>query len=163
MFSHRSSQLHPPESMKKQFGFSLIELLIVFVILALLSGIGFAALVDYSHTQTLKTAARDLRTNLRITQNKALTAEVPTGCANLNSYQLTFTSSTNYQIQPVCGGIPQTAVAQFKLPEGVTKTAGSDPVPFKVLTGGVDAEETITLGGFGKSEPITITTSGVIK
>lgn len=149
--------------MKKSTGFSLIELIVVTVILALLGALGFANLADYSRTQTLKTAARDLRTNLRLTQNKAMTQEIPAGCASLNYYQLRFSDNTTYVIEPFCGGVAWAAVAQFKLPENITKKAGSDPVPFKALYGTVDSPETITLTGFGKDETITITTSGVIQ
>ena len=149
--------------MKKSAGFSLVELIVITAILALLGAVGFAGLVDYSRSQTLKTAARDLRTNLRLAQNKAMSQQVPAGCTNLNSYQVRFINLTNYVIEPICGGVPQTPVAQFALPENVTKTAGSDPIPFKVQTGNVDVQETITLTGFGKSETITITVTGVIQ
>lgn len=156
--------------MNSHRGFTLIEILVVLSVLAILGAFGFAALVNYSRTQTLKTAARDLTTHLRVAQNKAIVQEKPvgsTGCGSnaLTGYRLQFTSDTDYSIVAVCS---QTiTVSQFKLSQTIKKTSpdGTLNLDFLVSTGKLSqADTTITLtSDFGQTENIVVKQSGVIQ
>lgn len=56
-------------------GFTLVEFLIVFVITATIIGFAIPAFNNFNRTQLLKTAAAELKINLRQTQGKALSGE----------------------------------------------------------------------------------------
>src|ERR1035437_8596669 len=69
----------------RQGGFTLIELIVVFTVIAILSTIGTASFVSYSHTQALNQAASDLVQNLNLA--KSLSAsQLKTFNQNGNTY-----------------------------------------------------------------------------
>lgn len=149
--------------MKKNSGFTLIELLVVLGVMGVLIVVGLAGLVAYSREQALKNAARELRTNLRFAQSKAIVGEKPTSCtSNLTAYSLEFSGATSYSIKALCSA--QITVASFKLPTDVTKSSGAGSITFTVSTGSIGTSSTITLSStFVGTEIITIDANGVIK
>lgn len=153
--------------MKHTSGFTLLELLVVLSVLAIITIVGLVSLINFRREQTLRSAGRDLRTYLRLAQNKALVQEVPLNCTNLSSYQLAFTSTTVYEIRPVCGQTVGSSVSRFTLPPKVTKTAGGDIVAFTVLSGSVSQATSFTLTfteiGFVRNETVTVTAGGAIQ
>ena len=58
-------------------GFTLIELMVVFSILAVLSTIGVAAFVSFSRTQTLNAAASDIKSMLNLAKSRAYSQVKP--------------------------------------------------------------------------------------
>lgn len=144
-------------------GFTLIELLVVLGILAILMLLGIASLNAYAKTQSLKNAAKEIRTNLRFAQSKAIVQEKPTSCTGaLTSYNLEFTSSQGYIIKVMCTS--EITVASYKLPTDVTKTSGAAQISFAVGTGRVGSTLSITLtSSFAGSETINIDSNGIIK
>src|SRR4030042_3903407 len=84
-------------------GFTLIELLVVFSVIAILFTIGFASYQSFNRKQIVVQAAKELKENLRLAQNKASVGEKPTGCTGtLNGWQVAFSGDSSYQIQAVC-------------------------------------------------------------
>lgn len=153
-------------------GFTLIELLITLTILGLIGAVGLASLVNYSRQQLLVTAGRELRTNLRLAQNKATAQEKPpSGCLQLVGYRLRFIDTTSYNICRVCtDGVVTNCTDLYtqaiKLPTQITNPRGSnDLVTFLVgASGGVDVAATFNLtSGFGGSDLVQVTSTGVIK
>lgn len=153
-------------------GFTLIELLITLTILGLIGAVGLASLVNYSRQQLLTTAGRELRTNLRLAQNKAIAQEKPiAGCSQLVGYRLRFVDTTSYNICRVCTDGVVTACTDLysqavKLPTQITNSDGaSDLVTFRVgASGGVDSSAAFTLtSGFGGSDAVQVTSTGTIK
>jgi len=161
-------------------GFTLIELLVTISIIGVLFGIGVAKYNEFNRRQILDQAAQELRSNLRLAQDKALAGEKDcssskcggsdgicgTNDANeksLEGWYVSF-SANNYQIYGKCG------VAQFS-PQtvdlsGRNITLSSFPsnlVRFKPLAQGVDGATTISLSGYGETRPITVTGTGEIK
>ena len=147
--------------MKKSFGFTIIELLISMSIMALLFGIGAAKYVSFNQSQTIKQAGQKLRNDLRVVANKAITGEKMT-CGTLDGYRVSFTSG-QYLIAAACSGGTFVAVNTLSLPSGITFNPVPGVVFFKVLGQGVSSAATLTLSGFGKTEIITVNTSGEIQ
>lgn len=144
-------------------GFTLIELLLAVSFIGILTAIGLASYNNYNQTQILKQAASDLKSNLRLAQNRAIAGEKPTGCGVLDGYQVSFTAA-NYTVQALCSGSPLGTVSTFNLPAGVSLTSPPSPVLFKVLGLGTNIPSfTITLSGFGKTESVIITPTGEIR
>jgi prepilin-type N-terminal cleavage/methylation domain-containing protein len=141
----------------RQKGFTLIELIVVFTVIAILSTIGTVSFVGYSRTQTLNQATSDLVQSLNLA--KSLSASQlktldknnsgPEGCLEgqiLNGYGVQINvDSYNLYIQCLAGnGTKMQPVTDAKwkteLPNGVTiSLATSINVFFPVLSGGIIA------------------------
>jgi prepilin-type N-terminal cleavage/methylation domain-containing protein len=155
-------------------GFTLIELIVVFSVIAITSTIGVASYVNYSKTQTLNQAGSDLATALNTAKSKSASAiKPPVQCAGsmtLNGYSVTVNiPAETYSLNVICSGItfPLTTTT---LPAGVTfnSQTGSPPttttsVFFALLTGGVVGTGNIVLSGFGQTKTITVSAVGGIQ
>lgn len=69
---------------KESSGFTLLELTIVFTIVAALGSIGFAAFTNFSSQQVLDQAAQDLKSGIDQAKFSAISRIKPTGCSNSN-------------------------------------------------------------------------------
>lgn len=68
-------------------GFTLVEILVAIGIMSLIIGIGGISYRDYSNRQQVTSAAREIRSALRLAQTRAFSGEKPSGCnGNLLSY-----------------------------------------------------------------------------
>ena len=128
----------------KTKGFTLIELLIVISIFGLTASLITASYLTFERNQRLKAAAQKIKTDIRFTQNKALTGDKGLGsdpCVTPNTlfgWYISFSSeiskNTYYTIAGDCqnqtsGGEVTFAINTQSLPQGVqiTKiTYGSD-------------------------------------
>jgi prepilin-type N-terminal cleavage/methylation domain-containing protein len=157
-------------NLKFQKGFTLIELIVVFTVMAILATIGTASLVSYSRTQTLNQATSDLVQTLN-TAKSLSASQVKTinknnsgskGCITndqiLNGYGVMFSvdqsnpslKKYSYSLYVQCigsNGTPLPIVADslwwIKLPNDVAITSTTNmTVFFPVLSGGI-----ITTGG----------------
>lgn len=63
-------------------GFTIVEFLVVFAITAVIIGFAIPALNNFNRTQLLKTAAAELKTNLRQAQSKAISGEKACNLSN---------------------------------------------------------------------------------
>lgn len=78
--------------MKKQNGFSLIELMIVIGLIGILSAVTIFSYRGYRDNTNLKTAAKDIATDIATTRQRAVSETL--------RYRITFsTSSNNYVIE----------------------------------------------------------------
>jgi len=94
-------------------GFTLIELTIVFTIIAVIGGIGFASYSSFSSRQTLDQTAYDLKAGIDEAKSMAVSRVKPSACGAttaLDGYRITIcvtngncTSSAKlYEITPIC-------------------------------------------------------------
>lgn len=155
-------------------GFTLIELIVVFSVIAIISTIGVAAFVGYSRTQTLNQAAIDLATNLNTAKSRASSQIKPsaqcTSATVLNGYSVTVnTSARTYSLNVVCSGITF-ALTTTTLPTGISFNSGSATPPttttnvfFAILTSTVTGTGNIVLAGYSQTKVITIDSLGVIQ
>lgn len=164
---------------KSGAGFTLIELVVAFSIIAVLSTIGVAAFLDYSRSQTLQQATNDLITTINAAKSKAIAQIKPNDARCLpdkvlSGYKVVLNTG-QYTLYAVCGGFnvpipPATDATPIttKLPKGVSFDSSMTlpmTITFGVLTGGVVGSGSIILDGIGVTtgKTITITPGGLIK
>ncbi len=111
-------------------GFTLIELLIVLSIIGLLAAFGLVGFANFNRGQSLKLAAQEMKANLRLAQNSALSgAAVSVGCSDVarqgglfKGYQAVFDqNSKSYSVIEKCGsqtgsGIIDGVIRTYTLP-----------------------------------------------
>lgn len=139
-------------------GFTLIEFLVVFSVLAILSTLGIVALVNYSRIQALNAAASDVVAMLQTAKSRAQSQVKPTSgvCSGpsapaLTGYKVVVcpnscpadTTQYIYRLDAICGSSSQTTEQKI-LPNGIRFGVGSrwaeESFLFPILTGGVRAE-----------------------
>lgn len=130
-------------------GFSLVELLVVVTIIAILSGVSLVGYNRFQDRQAALVAAYQLATDLRATQQKALSGEKPSGwCAasatdQLATWRLLFNTATTYQIIGVCSTNSTTIDKTVTLPNGAIGPNGTR-VDFSALTGSTTSSGTVS-------------------
>lgn len=152
-------------------GFTLIELVVVFVVISILATIGVASLVSYSRAQTLNQATSDLYAtinsakSLSSSQVKKLTkpnsgSEDALQCLDSQTLEgygvninLNRTEAKNYDytLYIQCSGLSKTNSAWYMiLPSGVSfDPSSATNIFFPVITGAVVTDKNcITLNGF---------------
>lgn len=153
--------------MKRSSGFTLIEISIVISVLAVLTTGGLAAFVNYSRTQSLQSAAYDLRTTLNLAKSRSFSQVKPEQCLNqsIDGYKVViFQASNAYELDAVCAGnIYKLSSGTF--PTNVVVGSGSTSLSFffPVISGGVIGSGSVVLSGFGQTRTITVDSIGIIK
>lgn len=137
----------------KKNAFTLIEILVALTIIGLIFAFGYVSFRDFSRRQALQGAVRQVKGDLRLAQQAAVSGDKPSDpkCSSSNAftgYNFDVTSSTSYAIEAVCagvtGGIVQTKNVDLTSSE-ITISSSRNPVLFKALGQGTDiASGTIT-------------------
>jgi type IV fimbrial biogenesis protein FimT len=135
--------------MRIQRGFSLIELLIAISVVAIMGGIAMYSWQGYRDNTNLKTAAREVMSDIANCRQRAV--------AENASYQMNFTNgASTYTITSAAGTITKN-LSDFG--NGLSFTSGNLLVTF--LTRGISSNGTITLtNGKGSTATITINITG---
>jgi len=142
----------------KSPAFTLIEVLVVISLTAILLGFGFAGFRQYSQRQSLFAAARTVKGDLRILQEKALAGEKIDPCIGkrLDGYRFDILpDNTQYNISQLCSGTVYD-IENKNVASGFTVKATREPILFKVLGQGTDIPS-------GTSSVITLTQTGTTK
>lgn len=157
-------------------GFSLIELVVAITIVFLLSGIGIASYNSFNETQSLKQEALDLKNNLRLAQNKALSNEKicgQTACGGdentclesepLTGWQVKF-NLADYEIYGSCGS-NIFSLKKYSLKSGLrfSYPAQGFILTFQALTAAVVNSSVICLNDSNKTYKLEVKPSGEIK
>ncbi len=155
-------------SRRWQAGFTIIELIVSFSIMAILATLSFASLSGYQRAQELETATSQVITIMKLAKSRALSQVKPPECSEtaLDGYQFTVSSNKDYSLSAVCAGtlVP---VSAYMLPVNVV-FGTPPPVNFRftVLGNGVigaDAGGTeLVVNGNGKTKTITVYSNGRI-
>jgi prepilin-type N-terminal cleavage/methylation domain-containing protein len=149
----------------KQRGFTLLEMLIVFGLMAVLSAIGFASYSSFNGSQSVQSGASDVSNLMNTAKSRSISQVKPTQCAgkSLSGYQVQVTvSGGTYMLNVLCGGSTY-LIETRKLPTNVTFAAGSTPfVTFMNSSGTPTALSTMTVSGNGKTKVITVSSTGTI-
>jgi prepilin-type N-terminal cleavage/methylation domain-containing protein len=161
-----------------QKGFTLLELIVVFSIIAILSTIGLASFVSYSKSQTLQSGLNDVTSVLNTAKSKASAQIIPDLCSgSLVGYGVSIFKSANgshpansYTLEATCSGSGVTQISSTNLPSGVSFNAATNTpnIFFSVLTGavitGAPGNGNIVLSGFSlPNKTITVNSLGVIQ
>ncbi len=171
---------------KRNEGFTLLELIIVFAIISIMVTLGIAAFVDYNRAQTLNVAALEVVATLNLAKSRAQSQVKPEDCRNtLNGYKVGICSrdalkckaNTNSKIKYAfyadCSNENFVSFANTNktLPTDIIFDSTSTNITSiffpvltggAVLTGGVNGSGRIVLSGYGKTKTITIDSSGNI-
>lgn len=135
-------------------GFTLIELLVGLSILVIVFTVGISGYREFSRRQALTGVIKEIKGNIRLIQQLALTGQKPEGlsCPTLNSYTFTRSSSTIYTLTANCvnsSGVPLNHdIKSVDLTNSsVTITSTNPSIVFKVLGQGtsLSSANTITL------------------
>lgn len=161
------SKIHKKSILK---GFSLVELLVVFSLMIVLSTMAFVGMRGYTTRQTLVQTTENLVTTLKLARSRAQTQVKPTDCDRLRGYRIRFTCNSvtcsSYRMVAVCQvEIPTTT--QGTIPRDVTLTRGAPILTFQTVSGTVSeitSETTLLLRvGEGVPEVIHIYNDGRIE
>lgn len=128
-------------------GFTLIELIVVFSVIAILSTIGVVSFVSYSRIQTLQQATNDFVNVLNTAKARSISQIKPSQCnsaSTLNGYVVIVNVAANfYTLNVVCSGITS-SLSTTALPVNVSFNSATSTPPttttsifFSVLTGGI--------------------------
>lgn len=165
-------------------GFTLLELLVVFSLISIITGLGFASLVAYSRSQALNQVAADIKQVVETARFNSLSSVKPASCAStkLLSYIVNFCVNSNsncplplnnkgYQIQVACAGISPNATIYTKtLPTSGNFSFGPSStcqnITFDSLTAAISGVSpsgcTLSLVGYTKTLPITVGSQGYV-
>ena len=163
-------------SLSAKRGFTLIELIIVVTVILVISVVTLLNYNSYTDRQRVKQAGLTLRSDLRLAQTKATSAQKPFICdetTTLKRYTVTFSDCGGigacYEIQPVCtrsGVVVDTDDDRIRvfLPSGVRFETSYAPISFFPVTGVTDLtnDRLIVLTGAGVTYTVMISTSGSI-
>ena len=167
---------------RKSAGFTLIELIVAFTIISILSVISFAAYVSFSRNQAVGNEANQLVSVLNLAKSKVQSQVKPSSCTTsldplvnrtLTEYGVVIEQANNqYKLVAVCGGslinipIEGSSSIYHKIPSPITVDANYT-ISFNVLSGVVSpTPTTITLnGGWVPSivKTVTINSDGTIQ
>ena len=154
-------------NLKSAKGFTLLELIVVFTVIAILSTMGIASFVSYSRNQTLVQAGSDLENTITLARSRALSQVVPAVCSGqvLNGYQVDINTLNNsYTLSVICLGTH--SIQATTLPANITfssQTTASS-IFYPVISSGATGGNTkIVLTGYSKTFTITIDNNGNIR
>lgn len=164
----------------KNYGFTLIELVVAFSVIAFLSTVGIASFVNYSRSQALVVSAKDLVNALNLAKSRSLSQVLaPSQCPgqSLIGYEVrlcgfsgaTCLSEGDYELNIACSGNIFSPVETKKLSVGISFDENQTTTTsflFPILTGGVNmggGDGTIVLSGYGQTRTIMVNSSGVIQ
>lgn len=159
MMSNNKKQLH----WKHFRGFTLIELILVFALMGLLTVTGVNAFFSYSRNQDYKTAISDVAHTLNLARSRAISQVKPSQCgaARLDGYEFWYSSAgKTYRTRVRCSGIYYDMDTR-SLPQNVSFTSNTT-VFFNVSTGTTNAVRNIIITGYGKTTTVRVDTTGVV-
>lgn len=154
--------LHKKSVLSLESGFSLIELMVVFLIVSIISGLGFASYKSYSDRQVLTSAAQDLKQVIDNTKFNALSSVKPSNCASTDSlagYKFNLLQVSNsYTVSALCGASEY--VLQNKKPQSpvlILSSSTCTAIQFSSLNGRTStANCTIVISAYGRNATLTV-------
>lgn len=152
-----------------QSAFTLIELLVAVSIMGILFTVGISRYNDFNRRQILTQATQELKSNLRLIQDKALAGEKNSICTTaLEGWYISFTASS-YQLGSRCNGADFSYKTVSLSPKNITISLlplGTTSIRFKPLghgPGGSTITITLTQTASGLTQAITVSPTGDIK
>lgn len=161
------SWLHNPVwlRIKNSHGFTMMELIVVFSVMGILTAISIVSYSSYSNTQSFQSASADVISMLQTAKSRSLSQVKPPSCTGrtLFAYQVVLDiPGSTYRMEALCDNTANLVVRQ-DLPDNVTFTSNSNQkTVFNVISGTVNTPGTISLTGYGKTKVITVSGVGGI-
>ena len=152
-------------------GYTLIEILVSMSIIGLIFNFGYISYRDFARRQSLLGNARNLRADLRLAQEQAMSGKKPSSVAcsgegSLVGYDFYLDSATSYVIQANCtGGLVDDKVVETS--SEISLTTDTPRFTFYVIGKGTSLSEpaiiTLTQTATENTQIITISPEGEIK
>ncbi len=168
--------IHKPMNAPHTNGFTLIELIVVFSVMAIIATISLASFDSYTNSQKLRTSVLDIKTLLQQARSESINQLKPASCTGtLQGYEVRIcagntcnNSANDYELDALCSVVPNgILISGSTFPSGVTLDAnGTTQKSFRFIpiTGGIVQGGTIMLDGANSAkQSIVLTTSGVIQ
>lgn len=169
-----------PHVYSRAKGFTLIELIVVFTVLAILSTMGIASFVNYTNSQKLRNSTLDIKTFLQQARSQSANQVKPSSCTGFQGYEVRICcvpsgsncpiclSADNYELDVVCTNNPNgILIDSSTLPSVVTvDDAGTTQRSYRFIpiTGGVLKGGSILLKGTNNDQTtISVSGAGVIQ
>lgn len=166
-------------------GFTIIELVVVFAVIAILGTVGVASFVNYNNSQKIINATQDLKTFMVSARSLATSQKiVGTACygtsLTLDGYEVDMCcpsagsgcncvsdANKDYQMLISCGG-NSFVVDSKKLPSGIVvnnASTTSRSYYFKTVTGGVNGAGSVSLidQTTNQTKTISVSSTGIIQ
>jgi len=150
----------------KRDGFTLVELLITITLIVALVGFSIPSFTNFTRGQNLRQAVKQLKTDLRSAQNKAVNG---VDRSNKEGWGVSFVVGQDYyslcsydESAGTCSNVENSP----NMPEGVAITAATNSfVAFKMITGEVVNPSTLVTVGYsgGEVKSILIDSAGNIE
>lgn len=163
---------------EKQTGFTLIEILVVFTIVAILAGIGIASFVSYSRSQQVNQSAGDIKLLVNHAKFNALSVVksapnqsgtiISCQAASLIGYTIDVILPDRIVLTQVCDEVtpPNRSIETITLPSGISivsalPTADCSKVTFNSLSAVVSGTPcAIKISGYSQQKTIMIDSQG---
>lgn len=97
--------------MKKKFGFTLIELIVVVTIMMVLTGVGSMSLNNFNGQKELEAIRNDVSAHLKLARNLAITKQLPENDTNLRFVLVNIGTS-----DVIIAGIDDVGTTKFESP-----------------------------------------------
>jgi len=158
--------------MKK--GYSLVEILVVLTITGAIFGLGYVGFRDFARRQSVNSAAKTFKTDIKLAQEQAASGKKVAGCVVLDGYKVIVDASNSlYTISASCSsgsGKTDYEIKSKKLTSDVAVTiVPQNTFIFKSIAQGTDiaSGESITVtftqsAGGGYAVSVVIAASGGI-
>lgn len=162
--------------LQRPAGFTLVEIVLTFSIMSILSLFGASAYQSYNQNKTMDLAASEIQSVLELGKSRAKSQVKPevASCSSvrpLYGYRVTFcpggcTSTQSYNLSVVCGDTGQYSeqIGQtYSLPANVTfSNSTQQEVTFKVLSNEIEGATSVSISGYGQSRTVSVSTTGVV-
>ena len=152
------SKKFPPLS-----GFTIIELLVVFTLIGVLTSLGIASYSSYTSSQSVQMAGTNFITLLHNAQSRSISQVIPSSCSSgtFTGYEVDITpGGQQYSLTALCSP-SNILISSTSLPYGVTFGSGpTSSVIFNIFTGTVVTPATFTINGYNKSRTINVSQIG---
>lgn len=175
MKNHKLNIYHPKIKLNlptykilESFGFTLVELLVVFTIISIIFALGYANYRNYSQRQAQIAIARQIVSDLELAKNSASAGVKPPGCiGQLNGYKYTQAAGVfdSYSIIAECENDVTVISRNSILDDNIFWILPSlTPFKFKTIASGTDiplsmAELTIRVYRISDQKTVTISVS----
>jgi type II secretory pathway pseudopilin PulG len=146
-------------------GFSLLELLVVFSLIGILTISGMASFFSFNRNQTFNVSVENVEQTLVLARSRAISQVKPSVCGTnkLRGYQVSLAGQI-YRLRVACAPSNGTYIIQsYNLPSNVAFAPGTIFVNFAISTGAVTpSPQNIVIQGYGKTKTVTVDGTGSI-
>lgn len=147
-------------------GFTLIEILVIFLVGSIVVSIGVNSVTSYNNSQIFKQSLTNIVSLLNNTKSRAISQVKPSQCGinTLVGFEVEIDiAGSSYRQNALCGA-SKILLSEKKLSTGVSFVSGSsDRIIYNVGRGTVSSPGSINVSGFGKASMIEVDTVGVVK